>query len=97
MKTCEHLEPLVTAIEAAGLTLTRTDSPYGGDAIWWSAPCTFVESALRKRLGLAPSLSYVEYNGMSAGSDATWSCKEHDIVIIGPHPSFAAKGTPRLR
>lgn len=97
MKTCEHLEPLVTAIEEAGLTVARIDSPYGGDATWWSAPCTFVESPLRKRLGLAKSVTYVEYNGMSAGADATWTCGEHDIVIIGPHPSFAPKGTTRLK
>lgn len=97
MKTCEHLQPLVDAMLAEGVTLTRIDSPYGGDATWWQCNCTFVEGALRKRLQLSSSLKYVEYNGMSAGSDATWTCADHNEVILWPHPSFAPKGTKKLR
>jgi hypothetical protein len=52
---------------------------------------------IRKRLQLAPCVVYVEYDGHAAGADATWTCQEHELVFLGPHPSWAAAGTPRLR
>jgi hypothetical protein len=94
---CTHLQPLVDELDRAGIKRVRIESPYGNGGTWWQCECTFVEAALRARLKLDPALTYFEYNGMAAGADATWSCKEHNVVLIGPHPSFASRGTPRLR
>jgi len=93
---CEHLQPLVDAARARGVNVEPTTSPYGDDFTWWRCDCTFNAVALRARLHLAECVSYVEYNGMSAGSDATWTCKEHREVLLGPHSSFAPKGTPQI-
>lgn len=94
---CVHLQPLADALRDAKIKLTPMSSPYGGDDTWWQCDCTFAEAPLRKRLKLDASVKYVEYEGMSAGSDATWSCKKHKLVIIGPHPKHASKGTPKLK
>lgn len=99
MNLCAHLQPLVEAMREAGLTLWPISSPYGGggDMKWWACNCTFDEDALRARLQLDPALRYVEYNGMASGADASWKCREHDMVLMGPHPGFASNDTPHLR
>lgn len=82
---------------AAHIELQPVGSPYGDDNAWWACPCTFDAAGLRRRLHLDPGVVYAEYNGMAAGSDATWTCREHKLVLMGPHPSFASADTPRLR
>ena len=94
---CVHLRPLADAMAAAHISLEPTSSPYGGDDTWWMCGCTFDEPSLRKRLRLDPCVTYYEYDGHAAGADATFSCKDDQVVFIGPHPSWAAKDTPHVR
>jgi len=81
-----------------GLELTPCPSPYGDVAYaWWAAPCVFeAVPALRERLALAASLTYVERFDFAAGADATWTCVEHRCVLIGPHPRNASADVPRV-
>lgn len=94
---CVHLQPLVDAMKRAHIEATPTSSPYGDDNTWWACHCTFDAVGLRRRLGLDPCVTYHEYNGMAAGSDATWTCSEHNLVLMGPHPHVAPAGTPRVK
>jgi hypothetical protein len=94
---CEHLRPLADALAAAHIAVEPTESPYGGDGTWWKCSCTFDEPALRARLSLDPCVTYDEYDGRTAGADATFSCMQDHTVFIGPHPSWVAAGTPRLK
>lgn len=85
-------------MRAAGVSFAPMASPYGDSpfAFWW-CDCTFDEKALRARLGLASCVEYREYNGMAAGADASFSCREHHVALLGPHPSFAGAQTPRVK
>lgn len=95
---CVHVEPLVQHLRALGLEVTPFASPYGDTThTWWNADCVFTDvKALRRRLGLADALLYVESFDFAAGADATWTCAEHRIVLIGPHPGNASDDVPRV-
>lgn len=99
MKTCVHLEALERELEAQGIPLgAGVQSPYGPQlGIWYPVGCTFDEPSLRARLHIPESVSYDEYDGRAAGSDATWFCREHGRALWGEHPLYAASGTPRVR
>ena len=88
--------PIADALAAAGIELVRAGSPYGDDNTWWSCACVFDEKRLRERLSIDASVTYYEYDGRAAGSDATFTCKDHKMVIMGLHPSYAPKDTRRL-
>lgn len=94
---CEHLRPLAEALSAAKIALEPTSSPYNDDYTWWQCGCTFAAAELRERLALDPCVTYNEYDGRAAGSDATFTCNQDEIVFMGSHPNWAARGTPRLR
>lgn len=94
---CTHLRPLADALAVAKIPLEATESPYGGDDTWWRCACTFDERSLRKRLRLDPCVTYDEYDGHAAGSDATFLCGQDRVVFLGLHPRWAAKETPRLK
>lgn len=94
---CRHLQPLAQALAAANIELVPIDSPYGEGSTWWRCGCTFKAQALRKRLGLEACVVYVEYDGHAAGADATWTCEEHQVVFMGPHPAWASADTPLLK
>jgi len=97
VKTCEHLQPIETALAEQGIDLGAMESPYATTEYrWFGCGCTFDAAALRERLELHPCVSYYEYDGRAAGTDATFTCAECRCVILGLHPSFAAPGTPRL-
>lgn len=98
MKSCPHLEPLERYLEARGIVLGEgKTSPYGPEAgLWCEAECTFDAPALRVRLGIPDSITYEEYDGRHAGSDATWFCRECKRAIWGSHPRYAVPGTPRI-
>ena len=93
---CEHLRPLAQALAEAKIALDPTSSPYNDDATWWACACSFNEAALRKRLGLDPCVTYVEYDGHVAGSDSTFTCTQHEVVFMGLHPLWAG-GAPQLQ
>lgn len=90
------MRPLVEALAAAKITLEPTSSPYNDDFTWWKSDCTFDEEALRRRLALDPCVTYNEYDGRVAGSDATFACEQDGVVLMGWHPRYAA-GAPLLK
>ena len=96
MKTCVHLEALERELEAQGVPLDEGGrSPYGEDlGIWYGVSCTFDEPSLRARLHIPESVSYEEYDGRVAGSDATWFCREHLRAIMDLLPG---NGVPHVR
>jgi hypothetical protein len=99
VKTCVHLEPLERELEAQGIPLGKGgDSPYGSEwGVWFPVDCMFDEASLRARLHIAdPPVSYEEYDGRAAGSDATWYCKACKRAIMGGIARYAAPGTPRI-
>ncbi len=93
---CEHLRPLAQAIIDAGIALSPTESPYNDKGTWFACDCTFDEAPLRARLGLDPALRYAEYEGMAAGSDATWNCDVDNQILMGPHPRHIGSDTKQL-
>jgi hypothetical protein len=98
MKTCEHLQPLETALVDNSIDLVAIESPYiANDYHWFGCECTFDAEALRERLKLDGRVRYYEFDGRASGSDATFTCDECRCVILGMHPSFAPSGAPRLR
>lgn len=98
MKTCIHLEPLERELESRGIPLGEGGrSPYGADlGVWYPVDCVFDGPALRARLGIPESVTYEEYDGRHAGSDATWFCAQCKRAIMGAHPRYASSSTPRL-
>lgn len=98
IRTCPHLAPLERELAAQGVTLGEGgESPYGADGdVWFPVDCTFDEPALRKRLQLADCVSYDEYDGRVAGSDATFYCDQCHRAIWGLHPRYASPKTKRL-
>jgi hypothetical protein len=98
MGVCPHLEPLERELAARGVVLGEGGvSPYGPDwGVWHGCSCTFDGVGLRGRLGLAECVSYEEYDGRVAGSDATFYCSECKRAIMGLHPRYAPAGTPRV-
>jgi hypothetical protein len=94
---CHHLAPLVRALTEAQIAMEPISSPYGEGSTWWRCDCLFKATALRVRLRLEPCVVYAEYDGHAAGADATWTCQEHNHVLLGPHPSWAAKGVPVVK
>ena len=97
MKTCEHLEPLERAIEARGVAIGEGgQSPYSDSGLWHPVECTFDGPALRARLRLPEAITFEEYDGRVAGSDATWYCWKCSRAIMGLHPRYAKPSTPRI-
>lgn len=99
MKTCVHLEPLELELESRGILLGEGGrSPYGADlGLWFPVDCLFDEAPLRARLGITdPPVTFEEYDGRAAGSDATWYCKECKRAIMGGIARYAAPGTPHV-
>jgi hypothetical protein len=96
---CAHLQPLVHHLRGLGIEVTPCESPYGpGPYTWWNVPCVFEGvKALRSRLGIAKSVEYEENFAFAMGADATWTCKEHKIVLLGPHPKVTGSRVPRVR
>lgn len=99
MKTCPHLEPLERALAAANIPLGEpAGNPYSEEfGLWFACDCVFDAPALRKRLQLPDFVTYEEYDGRAAGSDATFSCKQGKRAIMGTHPSYAGSKTHRLK
>lgn len=90
LRTCPHLAPLEKELEARGVTIGEgSRSPYGDLGIWYPVDCTFDEAALRTRLHIGPAVSYEEYDGRVAGSDATWFCSACQRALMGIHPRYA--------
>ena len=85
------------ALTEAQIALEPISSPYGDDFTWWRCDCLFHAPSLRARLQLEPCVVYNEYDGHAAGADATWTCQEHNLVLLGPHPRWAAKGIRRVK
>jgi hypothetical protein len=97
VKTCAHLEPLERELEARGIKLGPGEkSPYADLGIWFTVDCTFDEPSLRARLNIPQSITYEEYDGRVAGSDATWLCRACLRAIWGIHPRYAKMSTPRV-
>jgi hypothetical protein len=98
MKTCTHLEPLERELDAQGIVLGEPRvSPYGPQAgNWCACDCTFDAPTLRTRLALPACVTYEEYDGRVAGSDATFFCKECNRAIMGLHPNYANAATKKL-
>ena len=98
MKTCAHLEPLEQELARNKIPLAEgVTSPYGPQwGLWSACDCVFDEPVLRLRLGLPACVSYKEYDGRVAGSDATFYCTECRRAIMGRHPRYAGPATPRL-
>ncbi len=99
MRTCPHLESLESEIESRGVEIgAGGDSPYGSDlGVWFPVSCTFDELSIRTRLNIGPDISFEEYDGRVAGSDATWYCKQCKRALMGLHPRYAPAGTPRIK
>ena len=94
---CEHLRPLAEAIVAAEVSLDPIPSPYSENRLtWFMCDATFDEPSLRTRLRLPEFVTYREYDGRVAGSDATFACSRCDQVILGYHPLYAPRDTPRV-
>jgi hypothetical protein len=84
MKTCEHLEPLEQMLEAQGIELGEGGKgPYDEGGVWFEVNCVFDGPALRARLPLPELVTYEEYDGRAAGSDATWYCTQCRRAIMG--------------
>lgn len=98
MKTCRHLEPLERELATRNIPLGDPQpSPYGPQSgLWCECHCVFDEASLRQRLALSPQITYEEYDGRVAGSDATFYCPECKRAIMGCHPNYAKAWTPRL-
>src|SRR5215813_2941280 len=97
-KTCPHLEPLERELEKNGIPLGEgMVSPYGPQwGTWFWCNVLFYEPALRVKLALANFITYDEYDGRVAGSDATFYCPRCKRAIVGIHPHYATPDTPRL-
>lgn len=95
MKTCPHLEPLERELAAQGIPLADPCvSRYGASAgLWCTCACTFDATVLRARLALPACVSYEEYDGRVAGSDAAFYCATCQRAIMGVHPNYAPAGT----
>lgn len=98
MKTCVHLEPLERELALKGIPLGEpATSPYGPQSGQWSAcSCVFDAPSLRQRLSLPECVTYEEYDGRVAGSDATFYCTLCKRAIMGIHPNYARYDTPHL-
>jgi hypothetical protein len=98
MKTCVHLEPLETELALRGVALGEGgESPYSDSGVWFPVNCIFDGAALRTRLNLPDFITYEEYDGRVAGSDATWYCQKCSKAIMGMHPRYAKDSTPRVK
>jgi len=94
---CEHLRPLEDAILAAGVPFAPIVSPYAENhTTWFMCDATFDEPSLRRRLLLPEFVTYTEYDGRVAGSDATFACARCDHAILGCHPLYAARDVRRV-
>jgi hypothetical protein len=96
VKTCEHLIALERELESRGIVLNVITAPYNVPGIWYEAGCTFDAPALRARLAIPESVTFEEYDGRVAGSDATWGCCECGRYILGYHPRYAPPSVPRI-
>jgi hypothetical protein len=97
VKACAHLEPLELALEAQGVQLGEGGKgPYDEGGVWFEVNCVFDAPALRSRLQLPEIVTYEEYDGRVAGSDATWYCTQCRRAIMGIHPRYAPNSTPRV-
>lgn len=97
-KTCVHLEPLERALLAKGVAIgDPATSPYGAQwGLWsWCDVC-FDGPAVRAQLSLPDFITFEEYDGRVAGSDATFYCPQCKRAIMGVHPNYAKPTTPRL-
>jgi len=97
VKTCVHLDALERELEARGVSLDVIQSPYNVGGIWLGVSCTFDEPSLRARLGIPTRVTYEEYDGRVAGSDATWGCAECGRYVMGLHPRYSPKWVPHVR
>ncbi|MFN7920145.1 MAG: hypothetical protein U0Q16_08615 [Bryobacteraceae bacterium] len=96
--TCEHLAPIEQALAEQGVPLGEgRTSPYGEDwGLWSECNAVFDAPALRARLALPDFITYEEYDGRVAGSDATFYCPRCKRAIMGIHPNYARANTPRV-
>ena len=99
MKTCPHLDALETELAAHDIPLgDASRSPYGEDSgLWCPCDCVFDEPSLRARLHLPDCVTYEEYDGRVAGSDATFYCTICKRAVMGMHPRYAGPKTRRLK
>jgi len=97
-RTCVHLEPLEAELERRGVPLREAmPSPYGPEwGLWTPVDCVFEAATLRARLGLPEFITFEEYDGRVAGSDATFYCPRCKRAIMGLHPHYAQESTPRI-
>lgn len=98
MQTCPHLEPLERELARQCIALGEPCvSPYGERAgEWCECACTFDGPALRMRLALPACVTFEEYDGRVAGSDATFFCTACKRAIMGRHPRYASSATRHL-
>jgi hypothetical protein len=99
MKTCPHLAVLEQELASRGIELGPGGiSPYGPElGTWFPCDCVFDEPSLRTRLRIPECVDYQEYDGRMAGSDATFFCRSCKRAIMGMHPRYANRQTPRLK
>jgi hypothetical protein len=84
-------------LEARGVALGEGGrSPYSDDGVWFPVECTFDGPTLRARLQLPEAITYEEYDGRVAGSDATWYCWQCKRAIMGMLLKYAPPSTPRI-
>jgi hypothetical protein len=84
-------------LEASGVALGEGGrSPYSDDGVWFPVECTFDGPTLRARLQLPEAITYEEYDGRVAGSDATWYCWQCKRAIMGMLLKYAPPSTPRI-
>jgi hypothetical protein len=97
MMTCVHLAALERELDAQGIPLgDGGESPYGPDwGTWFEVSSTFDAGSLRARLKIPETVTYVEYDGRVAGTDATWYCPDCKRAIMGLHPRYAPSGMKR--
>jgi hypothetical protein len=97
VRTCVHLEPLENELAKQGVELGDGGrSPYSDSGVWFPVNCTFDGPAVRARLALPDFITYEEYDGRVAGSDATWYCWKCSRAVMGMHPRYAKATTPRI-
>ncbi len=97
-RTCEHLEILERELLAAGVSVgSGRPCPHDPEwGTWFEVDALFDVTRLRRRLALDACVSYEEYEGVLAHSDATFYCNCCKCAIVGLHPRSATPGTPRI-
>lgn len=99
--SCSHLAALEDAIRAAGIGTqadgaswwTREDGTKPGANTgggWVYFDCFLDRAALETRFGLTEPVYYESWDGMVAGHEAGFYCREHDSAVVGVIEKYRA-------